>query len=357
SVRLDNLPRTLAGFVGRRVYRSANGGGSPFQLIAELQDGNTSFLDTGANLVGTLAPQSLGVQRPRLNASLVIDPGMVIKSEAARIELTFGANLIAEGLDGLPIVFTSRQDDTVGAGGTFDTNNNRSVSSPAPGDWGGIYAGPTTNVSLDYARIAFGGGVTRLDSTFRAFNALEIHQADARIAHTLFENNANGFGGQGPGTRLGRLSNERATVFVRGAQPVIIDNIFRGNAGSAITIDLNSMTDDFLPDTGRQTGFAERNSSYLANRGPLIRDNRMFNNGLNGLNIRSGQFLTTASIWDDTDIVHVVTEEIFVGNVQHEGGLRLQSAPTESLVVKFDGYGSNFNRNLGAGLTANGQLT
>jgi hypothetical protein len=357
SVRLDNLPRTLAGFVGRRVYRSANGGGSPFQLIADLQDGNTTFLDTGASLTGSLAPESLGVQRPRLNASLVIDPGMVIKSEAARIELTFGANLIAEGLDGLPIVFTSRQDDTVGAGGTFDTNNNRSVSSPAPGDWGGIYAGPTTNVSLDYARIAFGGGVTRLDSTFRAFNALEIHQADARIAHTLFENNANGFGGQGPGTRLGRLSNERATVFVRGAQPVIIDNIFRGNAGSAITIDLNSMTDDFLPDTGRQTGFAERNSSYLANRGPLIRDNRMFNNGLNGLNIRAGQFLTTASIWDDTDIVHVVTEEIFVGNVQHEGGLRLQSAPTESLVVKFDGYGSNFNRNLGAGLTANGQLT
>jgi hypothetical protein len=357
SVRLDNLPRTLSGFVGRRVYRSANGGGSPFQLIGELQDGNTTFVDTGANLTGRLAPESLGVQRPRLNASLVIDPGMVIKSEAARIELTFGANLIAEGSDGLPIVFTSRQDDTVGAGGTFDTNNNRSISLPQPGDWGGIYAGPTSHVSLDYARIAFGGGVTRLDSTFRAFNALEIHQADARIAHTLFENNANGFGGQGPGTRLGRLSNERATIFVRGAQPVIVDNIFRGNAGSAITIDLNSMTDNYLPDPGRQTGSAERNASYLANRGPLIRDNRLFNNGLNGLNIRAGEFLTTASVWDDTDIVHVVSNEIFVGNVQHEGGLRLISAPTESLVVKFDGYGSNFNRNLGAGLTANGQLT
>jgi len=61
SVRLDNLPRTLAGFVGRRVYRSANGGGSPFQLIADLQDGNTTFLDTGANLTGSLAPESLGV--------------------------------------------------------------------------------------------------------------------------------------------------------------------------------------------------------------------------------------------------------------------------------------------------------
>ena len=204
--------------------------------------------------------------------------------------------------------------------------------------------------------MAYGGGVTKLDSTFRAFNTIEVHQADARIAHTLFENNADGFGGQGPGTRLGRLSNEPATIFVRGAQPIIIDNVFRNNTGSAITIDANSMTDDLLADRGRQTGDADRNPNYLANRGPLIRENRFVNNGLNGLKIR-GDTLTTASVWDDTDIVHVVYNEIFVGNVQHEGGLRLQSAPNESLVVKFDGYGSNFNRNIGAGLTANGQLT
>ncbi len=82
----------------------------------------------------------------------------------------------------------------------------------------------------------------------------------------------------------------------------------------------------------------------------------MINNGLNGLEIRAGVILTTASVWDDTDIVHVVSEGIFVQNMQHEGGLRLQSAPNESLVVKFDGYGSNFNPNIGAGLTASGQL-
>ena len=82
----------------------------------------------------------------------------------------------------------------------------------------------------------------------------------------------------------------------------------------------------------------------------------MIGNGLNGLKVR-GDTLTTASVWDDTDIVHVVFDRIFVGNLQHEGGLRLQSAPNESLVVKFDGYGSNFNRNMGAGITANGQLS
>ncbi len=50
-------------------------------------------------------------------------------------------------------------------------------------------------------------------------------------------------------------------------------------------------------------------------------------------------------------------DAIFIDNVQHEGGLRLQSAANESLVVKFQGYGSNFNANMGAGITASGQLT
>ena len=360
SVQLSNLPRTLPEYVSRRIYRSANGGTAPFRLVGELPDSSNAntltFVDTGAIAGPILSAEAFGVTRPRLNGSLVIDPGAVVKLDSARIELTFGASLIAEGTDGFPIVFTSRLDDTVGAGGTFDTNNNRNVTGPTRGNWGGIYAGPTSRLTLDHARFAYAGGVTPLESTFRAFNTIEVHQADARIANTIFENNGDGFGGQGPGTRLGRLSNERATIFVRGAQPAIIDNVFRGNAGSVITIDANSMTDDLLPDPGRQTGAADRDPNYLANRGPLLRGNRLLGNGLNGLKIR-GDTLTTASVWDDTDLVHVLFDAIYVGNVQHEGGLRLQSAPSESLVVKFDGYGSNFNRNLGAGLTANGQLT
>ncbi len=361
AVQLGQLPSTLAGYVGRRIYRSANDGTAPYVLVGELLDSNSiginSFLDDGSTLGGTLAAENFGVKRPRINASLVIDPGNVIKLEGSRIEATFGANVIAEGIDGLPIVFTSKQDDTVGAGGTFDTNNNSNDTSPVPRDWGGIYAGPTSRLSVDHARFAYGGGVTKIDGTFRAFNTIEIQQADVRIANSLFENNADGFGGQGPGTRFGRLSNAQSTIFVRGSQPTIIGNTFRDNAGSTIEIDVNSMVDDVIGDGGRQTGPADRNEEYLANRGPLIRDNRLAGNEINGLEIRAGEFLTTASVWDDTDIVHVVTDEIFVGNVQHEGGLRLQSAPSESLVVKFDGYGSNFNRNMGAGLTANGQLS
>lgn len=360
DVTLGNLPLTLPGYTGRRIYRSADGGTAPYVLIADLPDSTSSsrtvFVDNGSDLGVPLAAEALGVQRPRLGASLVIDPGAVIKLESARIEATFGASIIAEGTDGSPIVFTSRMDDSVGAGGTFDTNNNGLSTTPAPRDWGGIYISPTASLSLDHARIAYAGGVTKLEGTFRAFNTIEIHQADARIANTLFEHNADGFGGQGPGTRFGRLSNAQSTIFVRGSQPTLLSNEFRNNIGSAIEIDVNSLVDDLNPDRGRQTGAADRDDTLITNRGPLLRGNRFENNTLNGLEIRAGEILTTASVWDDTDIVHVVTEEIFTGNVQHEGGLRLQSSPKESLVVKFDGYGSNFNDNLGAGLTSYGDL-
>jgi large repetitive protein len=358
AIRLTNLPLTSGGFAGRRIYRSADGGNAPFVLVAELPASSsaTNFLDTGSDLGRQLSDEAFGVKRPRLGGSLVIDPGMVLKLEAARIEAGFGATIIAEGVDGSPIYFTSRLDDTIGAGGTFDTNNNGAANSPAPRDWGGIYMAPTSTLSVDHGRFTYGGGVTRLEGTFKAFNTIELHQAEGRIANSLFEDNADGMGGQGPGTRFGRLSNSPATIFTRGTQPIIINNIFRDNAGSAIRIDVNSMTDQLIGDTGRQTGAAERNVSYIANRGPLIRENRLDGNGLNGLEIRGGT-LTTGSVWDDTDIVHVVFDPIFTGNIQHVGGLRLQSAPTESLVVKFYGYGSNFNRNLGAGITANGQLT
>lgn len=358
SVRLDQLPLTLPGYVARRIYRSVNGGA--YVRVAELLDSNaigqTTYIDNGSTLGGSLSPETLGVKRPRINASLVIDPGTVLKLEASRIEATFGAHITAEGTDGLPIVFTSKLDDTVGAGGTFDTNNSGTSNAPAPRDWGGIYMAPTSTLSVDYARFTYAGGVTRLDGTFRAFNTIELQQADGRIAHSVFENNADGFGGQGPGTRFGRLSNSQSTIFVRGAQPTIIDNVFRNNIGKAITIDANSMVDDIQDDAGRQTGAADINTAYGANRGPLIRNNRMIGNSLNGLEIR-GDTLTTASVWDDTDIVHVLYDGIFIENMQHEGGLRLQSAPNESLVVKFDGYGSNFNRNMGAGITTNGQMT
>ncbi len=57
--------------------------------------------------------------------------------------------------------------------------------------------------------------------------------------------------------------------------------------------------------------------------------------------VRGGQ-LTTEGVWDDTDIVHVVQSEIVVPDYHVYGGLRLTSAPAESLVVKLDGTNAGF---------------
>ncbi len=61
-----------------------------------------------------------------------------------------------------------------------------------------------------------------------------------------------------------------------------------------------------------------------------------------------GGILTTEGVWDDTDIVHVVFDEIRVPNFHTYGGLRLQSSSNQSLVVKLSGSA--------AGLTASGSL-
>ncbi len=54
-----------------------------------------------------------------------------------------------------------------------------------------------------------------------------------------------------------------------------------------------------------------------------------------------GQQLTTASVWDDTDIVHVLESEVIVPDFHTYGGLRLQSKLGEGLVVKL-GTGAGF---------------
>ena len=52
----------------------------------------------------------------------------------------------------------------------------------------------------------------------------------------------------------------------------------------------------------------------------------MTDNGINGMVVRGGT-LTTETIWDDTDIVHVLYDEIVVPNFDTFGGIRLRAAP------------------------------
>ena len=275
----------------------------------------------------------------RLDGRLAIDPGVIVKLDSTRIEAEVSSQLIAEGTDSLPVVFTSLNDSRYGMGGTFDSNNNGSDVSPAPGDWGGLYFAPTSSGSIDNALIAFGGGSTPIQGRFANFNTVEIHQAEVRIADSVFEYNTSN--ATGDDFRNGRNTATDALIFVRGAQPVIVGNTIWNNDAPAISIDANSMQAVGLIDWGRSRGETEAYDEYQDNNGPLFAENHFSNNELNGLLVR-GATLTTSSIWDDTDIVHILQDEIVIPNHHTYSGLRLQSSADESLVVKLLGTNAGF---------------
>ena len=114
------------------------------------------------------------------------------------------------------------------------------------------------------------------------------------------------------------------------------------NKGPVINIDVNSLNHDLVTDPGRSTGGIDRRSQIVANSGPLIRENRLSGNDLNGMVVRGGT-LTTEGVWDDTDIVHVVLNQtIYVPDFHTYGGLRMESSATQSLVVKLEGDNAGF---------------
>ncbi len=302
--------------------------------------------------------QGNGDRRARPDASLIIDAGSVIKLSGGRFETEIGGTFIAEGTLDRPIVFTSLYDDRYGRGGSSDTSNNGLSVGPMPADWGGFLFGPTSTASIDTALVAFAGGTVRFEGFLSGMDPVEIHQAKVRIANSSFRYNAM----QGGDYRNGRGAADPALIYVRGAQPVILNNVLENNVGlgnlilgetgvnvsgkpvtgAVISINVNALNSDMVDDWGRSRGAISPAGSYPKNLGPLIRNNLVGNNTINGMLVRGG-LITTNSVWDDTDIVHVVNSTISTGNQQSlTGTLRLQSSPTESLVVKVLGTNVDF---------------
>ena len=357
SIRLGTLvegelPQIPSRFVGMRVYRL--GADNRWHFVDQVATSAKTFTDTGKapvfdrilnpGLLTSTLGEALATNRPRPDGSLRIDPNIVVKFDRGRIEVEMGATMIAEGLAGQNVIFTSLSDDRFGAGATFDTRADGNANPADPGEWGGIYAGPNSRLSLDRASIFYGGGLVQVGGDFAGFNAVEVQQADARIANSLIQFNASGVGGTAPAGRFGRGSNGTASIFVRGAQPVIVNNVIRDNLGAAVNINVNALNSNLVTDGGRQSGLIDRVAGHFDNNGPLIDENRLANNTLNGMVVRGG-VLTTEGVWDDTDITHILFDLVSVTDVHTFGGLRLESSASESLVVKAQGSTAGFYAN------------
>ncbi len=166
-------------------------------------------------------------------------------------------------------------------------------------------------------RLEFGGGSVPTEGTLSdTFNVIEAHQANLRPTAGSITTRPRP---RPPiATAAARTTPPRCSFAKR--QPVIVNNVFLNNAGSVASIDANAMTSNVVRDLGRSTGFvdvvSDPNSGdllYADNAGPLIRQNRFEGNTLNALRVR-GEVLTTESIWDDVDIVHVLFDEISLPN-------------------------------------------
>ncbi|PHQ35629.1 tandem-95 repeat protein [Rhodopirellula bahusiensis] len=298
----------------------------------------TENLVIAGNVGGRYLDKVTGELTARDSGRLLVDPGIVIKSSGSRIEAEAGGSaLIAEGTQNRPVIFTSINDDRYGGSGVYDTTNTPNSAGQA-GDWGGFYFGYTSSGSIDNAIISYGGGDSSIEGGSANFNVIEIHQAEVRITNSLISDNADG---NATGVRNGRGANDAATIYVRGAQPIIIGNEIVDNAGPAININANSLQFSNQPDYGRSTGNLDVFAEFDDNVGPLVRLNQFENNGINGMLVR-GEVLTTESIWDDTDIVHVLQNEITVGNHHSNSGLTLRSSGSDSLVVKLSGNNAGF---------------
>ena len=92
---LGNLPQAPSDYVARRIYRSSNSGDGPYSLVAEVNATISTFTDDGSTR-GNLLQETDPAQRPRLDASLVVDPSVVVKLDGARIDVGTGAQFLAE---------------------------------------------------------------------------------------------------------------------------------------------------------------------------------------------------------------------------------------------------------------------
>lgn len=323
------------------------------ELIAEGQANNrvvfTSLLDLRYGGRGTFATTAVDLGSFSQGTINAIGPFVSLLGGGIWPAWAAGATLT---INGTPYTVLSRDSDTTLRLANASLNVRRvpfelrATRTPAPGDWAGLVFGPLSQGSLDHALITYGGGTSAVEGGFASFNAVEIQQADVRLTNSLLERND---GGRDFPRGIGRFSNDDAVIYVRAAQPVIVNNLIRDNAASpntsVISINVNALNSDAVHDLGRSRGALGRTGDFVGNRGPLVRNNRLSRNSINGMEVR-GSTLTTQSVWDDVDIVHVLRDEVLVQNHHIFSGLRLQSSATQSLVVKLDGPN--------AGLTAAG---
>ncbi|MCX6721077.1 MAG: DUF5011 domain-containing protein [Candidatus Staskawiczbacteria bacterium] len=114
--------------------------------------------------------------------TLTIEPGVVIKFDSGA-SMSVSGTIKAIGTDAEKIIFTSFLDDQYGG----DTNADGNSSTPAEGNWQGIYFAPESSGSqFEYSSFRYGGG-----SLSSIGAVIKADQSAISIKNSVFENNLN----------------------------------------------------------------------------------------------------------------------------------------------------------------------
>src|SRR5262249_42160327 len=142
---------------------------------------------------------------------LSIAAGQVLKTGIGDPLIVVQGTLLGNGTASAPIIFTSARDDTAGG----DTNNNGPTTG-ANGDWNRIEFkdGSTGNV-LDHVEIRYGGG-------YGGSAEIAIGNAGVTISNGVIRN------------------SYTHGVRIQGGKPVLSQEVYQDNNGSAVSMDLSS---------------------------------------------------------------------------------------------------------------------
>ncbi|MBI2481188.1 MAG: hypothetical protein HYV60_21880, partial [Planctomycetia bacterium] len=206
------------------------------------------------------------------NVTVMIDAGVLLKLRKANIDIGTSAQgvdrsdgaLQVLGTPDSPVFFRSLRNDAEGG-----DSDGQSAQGPAAGDWGGL--------------------VFRADSD---------HEGQGIFLNWVNHADFNNGGGK---VFVDSFEDDFTPIHLIDARPTIAFNVITNSADAAISADPNSFDD------------AQRRM------GPDIHGNLLRSNSINGLFVRidtaSGQpapKLDRFARWDDTDIVHVLTDNLLI---------------------------------------------
>ncbi|MCH5377264.1 MAG: hypothetical protein JJ992_25150, partial [Planctomycetes bacterium] len=308
----DNISAAFATTAPGDIVRLVGNGGS--DGLVETLDDNLAY-EIGFGLSGgpSVLADGSTMAVPK-GVTAMIDAGAVLKLRRARIGVgsssagvdRSAASLQVLGTPQLPVYFTSWLDESIGRDGY------QPVTTPGPGDWGGIvfradqdnaegrFNYEDEGIFLNYVNFAdmrYGGGLVRVDTVDQVINPVQM--IDMR--------------------------------------PTITFNTITFSADAALSAAPNSFEETNFHSPEYQ--LVEEFTSDYERIGPEIHGNRLVDNSINGLFIRivtpAGtelRSLTVPGRFDDVDIVHVISENLKIQGQPGEALLE-QSRPTVNLVT------------------------